>query len=375
MTDAVISESATGAEVVAVPDFEGLAEEWDQLALQTEASTFTRPGWHRAWWSAFGRGELRIFTARRDGRLTAVLPLVRQRGLLRSCSNVHSPVFDGVCLEPGDLRTLLSAALGEGGRGLVLDRLDSEGLLSAAAREVAQQGRDRLAVLETEVSAYVDPGVGLEGFEQSLKSKRSRDLRRRRRRLAEDEGEPSVEILDGKQNFEADLDDFLRLEATGWKVEKGTAVRLHEDTRRFYREMAAWAAEQDLLRLSFLCVKDRRVAVALIVEDRGRRFELKCGYDDEYSRFAPGVLLDLDEIKWAIEAGRTFELGGSMDTIKEELHNAQWTLQQLALFPRSARGTLARWRVQSRQAVYSWARESALLRRGRDALRRLRARG
>src|SRR5919106_421068 len=159
MTDAGFPRGGDEAQVATTASFEGLADEWDDLALRTGAPPFARPGWIRAWWPAFGKGELCILTSRRDGELSAVLPLGRHRGALRSCSNVHSPLFDGVCADNESLQELLATAL----------------------RETRRQ-----------------------------------ELRRRRRRLAE-QGEINFEVLDGTGDLEACLEEFFRLEASGWK--------------------------------------------------------------------------------------------------------------------------------------------------------------
>lgn len=369
MTDAGFPRQGDEVQVVTTASFEGLADEWDDLALRTGAAPFARPGWVRAWWSAFGRGELRILTSRRDGELSSVLPLARVRGGLRSCSNVHFPVFDGVCLEPEDLQILLTAALRESRQGLVLSQLDSEGQLVAATRQAADQNRCRLVVLDATASPFVDTTLSWEEFEQSLTKSRRNDVRRRRRRLAE-QGEISHEITDGTEDLEAHLSEFFRLEGSGWKADKGTAIHLLPETRRFYEEIAAWAANRGLLRLSIMRLDGRPVAVEFTIDDGVRRYLLKMGYDPEYARYGPGLLLQLGEIRHALEDGRTYELGVGMNAIKEEMGSAQRTIEHVAVFPRSARGTLARRTVEARQAVYRKARGSTLLRRGRDAVRR-----
>ena len=95
---------------------EPLAAEWEELAEQTKASPFRRPGWIVAWWRALGKGALEILTIRRDGRLVAVLPLGRQFGALSSTTNWHTPDFGPVIQDPPALRALAAlwqASVGE----------------------------------------------------------------------------------------------------------------------------------------------------------------------------------------------------------------------------------------------------------------------
>ena len=348
--------------------FYGLAGEWEELAIRVGASPYARPGWMRAWWSAFGRGELYIFHCRRDGELSAVLPLARHRGLLHSCSNVHSPLFDGVAAETDDLGALLTAALRNCRQGLTLRELDSEGQLAGATRQIARQGGCRLVVVDASDSSCIDPAVSWDEFEQTLRKSRRSELRRRRRRLAE-RGEMSFEIFDGTRGLKAHLEEFFRLEGSGWKGREGTAIRLSPETQRFYEKVAAWAAENGLLRLTFMRLDGHPVAAGFAIDDGARRTSLKIGYDEEYSRYGPGLLHRVEEIRLAIEDGRTLELGTGREAFKAELQNAQRTIESVALFPQSVRGALARWGVEGHQVAYRRARESKLLRKGRDAIR------
>ena len=57
------------------------------------AEPWVHPGWVEPWWEAFGTGSLRILALRRDGRLVGVLPLMEDKGVVRSTSNWHTPEF------------------------------------------------------------------------------------------------------------------------------------------------------------------------------------------------------------------------------------------------------------------------------------------
>ena len=153
--------------VLTTSSIDGLADEWDDLALRTGAPPFARPGWVRAWWAAFGRGELRILTARRNGALSSVLPLARFRGGLHSCSNIHSPAFDGVSADPEGLQILLTAALRESRKGLIMSGLEAEGQVTTAARQVARESRCRLVVLDKQIARYIDPAMRPSSWQRS----------------------------------------------------------------------------------------------------------------------------------------------------------------------------------------------------------------
>src|SRR5690606_5974620 len=50
-------------------DLATLLAEWDDLVDRSpDPSPWQRPGWVLAWWRAFGRGSLRVWALRRNGR-------------------------------------------------------------------------------------------------------------------------------------------------------------------------------------------------------------------------------------------------------------------------------------------------------------------
>jgi CelD/BcsL family acetyltransferase involved in cellulose biosynthesis len=361
-------------EIVRSQGFDGLADEWDRLARRSSNSTFARPGWISAWWTAFGRGELQLFVARQEGELVAVLPLARHRGILWSCSNVHTPSFDGVATGVEGLCAALLAALSENPGGVVLSRVEADGPLASAAKMAAAKSRSRVRVLSSESAGYADPQRSWGEYWRSLPKGRRNNVERRRRGLSK-LGEISFETYDGKARFESLFDEFLSLEATGWKVRQGTAVRQRPHERLFYEAVAAWAAEEGILRLSFMSVDDRRVAAEMSFDDGARRYGLKIGRDDEYSRFAVGVQLGLAQIRNALEAGRIYEFGTGGSTPKNDFSNAERLIEEIALFPRSVRGTATRWTASVHRTLRSFGRDIAPLRAARDAMRRRAAGG
>lgn len=359
--------------VVGLDSFDDLVGDWDALASRTGASPFSRAGWVRAWWSAFGAGELCIYTHRRNGELTAVLPLGRRGAGLRSCSNIHSPVFDAVAAGPNDLDTVLAAALREARGGLFFACLDPGGELVAAIRRQADGG-PRLLELGSSDSSRVVPTLSWEEFEAGLRRKRRSDIRRSRKLLAKI-GEVRAGEADLDAGLAPHLEEFLRLEGTTWKLQQGTAISQSPQEMSFYEAMATWAAGAGLLRLSFVWVGERPVSTTLALDDGRRRYSLKTGFDGEFTRCSPGVVQLIEDIQAALEAERPLELGVGGEALKVELSNDSWPLVELALFPSSVRGGFAYRVAAGRAKARSRARESATLRRGRDALRKRRIPG
>ena len=104
------------------------------------------------------------------------------------------------------------------------------------------------------------------------------------------------------------LEEAFRVEASGWKGRSGSALARDVARGLFFSRYAAAACQKGILRLGFLRIGGRAVAMQLGVECNGRFWGLKCGYDEAYARCSPGTLLILETVRYAAERGlRSFE--------------------------------------------------------------------
>ena len=123
------------------------------------------------------------------------------------------------------------------------------------------------------------------------------------------------------EGLEAALDEFVALESSGWKADEGTAISSRDASRRFYLEIARWAAERDWLRLTFLRLDGRAVAAELDLRCGGSMYALKSGFDPEFRTFGPGQLLTLDCLQGTFADGlQSYEFLGT-----DEPYKMTWT--------------------------------------------------
>lgn len=303
-----------------VSDASSLTAEWDDLADRMRAGPFLRPGWITAWWQAFGKGRLSALVARR-GALVGIVPVHRGWDGLRTPANAHSPEFGILATDELAARTLGVALFRGRPRRVALGAIDMGGATAGLVRNAAVANGYRIVAATRERSPHLRIDGDWPAYVKSLRTKMVAELRRRRRAL-EKEGSVTIDVDAGRDGRLATLlDEGFRVETSGWKAERGTAIVSRDDTHRFYRAMSAWAAERGILRLTFLRVDGRPIAFQLALQDAGTLYLVKCGYDSAFHRFAPVRLLVHELIGRAFADGlaRIEFLGG------DEPWKLEWT--------------------------------------------------
>jgi CelD/BcsL family acetyltransferase involved in cellulose biosynthesis len=320
---------------------EALAPEWDDLAERTNSVPFLRPGWIRAWRSAFGSGELVIVSARRKGRLIGVLPLERRRGALRSPTNPHSPQF-GLLVEDEEATHALARALfAREPRAVVLAHLDRGTEALDTIRREAKRAGYRDVVRTVARSPYIVCRHSLVDHERSLSHNLRHDVQRRSRRLCE-AGSVWIQVSDGGDRLDELLAEGFGVEQLSWNGARGTAIASEPQALRFYTDVARWAAPLDWLRLAFLRLEGRAIAFQFDLEVGGAYYSLKIGYDPAYDRFSPGKLLAYAMVARAVTRGlASYELLGTNEPWKYRWTKTTRERVALHAFASSPAGTLS----------------------------------
>jgi CelD/BcsL family acetyltransferase involved in cellulose biosynthesis len=133
---------------------------------------------------------------------------------------------------------------------------------------------------------------------ERIKGKQLANLARRRRQLGRTLGADVTTVDRAGHDVAGAIEQFLELEARGWKGRTGTALACRPGHDRFFREVARGFADEG--RLMFLSLEAGPTVLAqntALVAGEGL-FGFKRAYDEAFARWSPGSLLDLDVIGW-----------------------------------------------------------------------------
>ena len=268
-------------------------------------------------------GRVRLFTVFvRDGadedRLIGLLPIVEQarygRWPFAHIGNwVHPNIFLGIPLiaagwEAAFWRALLSHCDGRGGRTLFLhlqrQYADAGELAECAAVDhrafgmVQHERRAMLSIDGRTPDAYIEAAV---------RGKKRKEYRRQANRLGEmgaltHHRREGRAVHDGLNTW---IDEFLALEAKGWKGQGGSALASNDDSKSLFRDALYGAADAGRLQLLDIRLDGQAIAMLVNFITPPAAFSFKTTYDEDFSRFSPGVLLQFDNLELLNQSGLT----------------------------------------------------------------------
>jgi CelD/BcsL family acetyltransferase involved in cellulose biosynthesis len=319
--------------------FEGLAGEWD--AIEPDTRPFDLHCWYSCWWGAFGSGGLETCTVRRDGELVGVFPLRREGTSLVGMANSHSGAFRPLARD-GEAMSGLLEEVASRCQGMAIEALPASDP-SVEPLEEALRGASMLPILESaENSPIVDTRRDFHGWRKAAHSSWKSRLLRYRRKMNRDY-EAELSIVTRPADLEAELDAGLRLEASGWKGEQGTAILSAPETESFYREMAAAFHERGELRFNRIVLDGKLVAFSFCIHHGDRLYSLKAGFDESYRKIVPGLVIQISIVERCFEddAVAAYELLGNRTDWKAKLATDDRPLARLRTVRRTPGGLAA----------------------------------
>jgi hypothetical protein len=288
-------------------------EEWRSLAERAiEPNGYYLPAWELAVnASARGRTGVKALSAWRDAflvpdeqtALTGLLPVV---SLWRACKiplpalasaspygTLCTPLLDRGLAEEA-AKGLLNEARIAGAHALILRDVSLSGAAMKAFTQVLRQDGLQPIILHSHLRACLDARRDAdEVLRDALSAKKLKELRRQRNRLAE-HGAVRFEVARSPTDVSRAIEVFLALESSGWKGERGTALRQDEGDASFIRRATRGLAETGQCEIATMHAGDTPVAAAVVLRHQDRAFYFKLGIDERFAKFSPGVQLTLD---------------------------------------------------------------------------------
>ena len=253
---------------------------------------------------------------------------------------------------------------------VLLPLLDDSGPIAQALRATVERSGGAHATFGRHPRAVLQPdGDTAHYVEHAIGKKRVKEFKRLRRRLAET-GPVAFEIARSPAAVTAALQDFLALEAKGWKGGAGTALIQNPELRHFAETAVYTLARHGQAGVARLLVGSRPIACIVTLQSGGGAWCWKVAYDEGLARFSPGVQAMMD-LTGALLADDTVTFADSCATPDHPMIDHLWrerlAMTDLMIGLQRGTGFAVACRLESvRRRAVAWARGVRdLARRGR----------
>jgi CelD/BcsL family acetyltransferase involved in cellulose biosynthesis len=302
-------ESLFRVEWRALADLASVADDWRALAARAlEPNVFYEPAFALAAAPVFGAdaGAGLVWSRTSPPRLVGLFParVERRYGLAPSVlvgwTHPYAPL--GVPLVDAETADSAIAAWLDHlatqsslPKLMLLPMLTDDGALARALERVLTRRGGASAAFARHERAMLAPSPEMDhaGYlEHALGRRKRKELGRQMRRLG-DSGVVTWSIVGEPSPMHDAIEDFLRLEASGWKGRAGTAARDHADIHTFMQGAVVALAGEGKAHMVRLLVDSRAIAALILLQSRDTAWSWKIAYDESAARASPGVQLIL----------------------------------------------------------------------------------
>ena len=154
--------------------------------------------------------------------------------------------------------------------------------------------------------ASLRPVGSIDEYSRRALSKNRRKKLSRATRKLQQQGHVEFEWSNGCKDGLQWAEDFLDLEASGWKGRSGSALASHTNTLKYFLELTENLISNDRLRMARLTLDQSPIAMLYDVQYGNHISAYKTAFDERYADFSPGAVLEWQNVQ------RLFQLGDVM---------------------------------------------------------------
>lgn len=304
-------------EWITSPDrFADLKSDWDKIS-EGEKSPFLVHDWFEAWWKAFvPEGAAWVCTAWEGDQMTAAFPLWSSGRHLLAMANYQTDTFRPIATNDEALRDVIEAVFSEASNTITLPCLVSTHPSTHLIADTSKRHRRHTCIQHFQRSPTVDMVAEFADYRAFLSSNTRKVAGKKKRKFERDLGAIFTSTME-PDDIPSAMDQFLELEAKGWKGRGGSAIRLRPNAEKFYRDIADRFNNTGALKMGEVRLGDKLVASKLCLLHGNRLYALKEAFDEDYSVFSPSMTLLFAMVEGAYESElEALELLGDAEDMK-----------------------------------------------------------
>jgi len=239
--------------------------------------------------------------------LCALMPLIKRRmyGIPQKCFEIwkHDFCYDSTPLIREDCgKGAFSAALDFLGGDLnakmfSMDTVSGQGKFQNLVTDLIYERSHGVFSRDAFTRACFIPDTDAEFYIRKNVSKNTRKNATRMEAQLEELGTLEHQTVEDGSLGDHWIDEFLEIEASGWKGKDGTAMLSDPSTKRFFKEMAQLHLANGSLSLLKVSLDKHPIAMLCNLQRGGYAVAFKTAYDENYGQYSPGVIAELKSIE------------------------------------------------------------------------------
>ncbi len=248
--------------------------------------------------------KIKIFILIEDGELKSVIPLALKKNFIYEGyeiigSSLHKEPECFLYKDEESLYRLLKAII-ESGKTLYIRGIRTCSIEAQCIERLLKEKRLAAAVKDAHV-LFLPVSGSWDSFLETISSSRRSSIKRLKR-IAERSGELKAQIITPDAGtIDSLLEEVFQVEASNWKIRMGTSMLYNSRLGTFFRNYLKDISMLGFSRFCFLRINDKPVAVQLGMEYANRLWILKIGFDENWSKCSPGIILMNEVIKYAFD--------------------------------------------------------------------------
>lgn len=230
-----------------------------------------------------------------------------------------------------EARLELYRALRRAGRawhGLRLNYVSAECIQDGAAQAAARENGMRWHPREAWQRATFQPVQAETTLSNYISKRRMKTYRNNWKKLAARGRLEWGLRWGGVDGFERGIEDFLRVEHSGWKKEQGTSLLSHAGEAAFFREMMSGFGNEARAFLTEIRLDNRVIASSANLVSGRAGFGFKIGWEETFAEYGIGIANEIQLIEHAAQLPPIAQMDScaAPDSYMNELWPGQRTL-------------------------------------------------
>lgn len=311
-------------------NFEEVKEEWNSLLAHSSSNTiFLTWEWQFSWWKSFG-GELFIILIYERKDLLAILPFLISRKLgFHVLKFIGAPDSDylGFIIKKSFERIILDYFLNDflsnnSRIGIIeLHSINETSPLYLLINDVV--GNDFNVNYSKKICPYISLPGTYDAYLKSLSSGMRYYIKRKRRKLYRDYC-VNVGFVCTKEDLEKRMTDFILQHQKRWNTLHKPGAFSNNSFEDFHLKVGKRLLQKGWLKLYYLELNNHPVASYYLFHYKNALYYYLSGFEPEYGKYSPGVVLMEQAISDAINEGLD-----KFDLMRgEESYKFKWTSQR-----------------------------------------------